>query len=459
MASLADQEEETNNSSYAMELASAIVLPAVMQAVVELDVFEIISKAGPVAKLSVAEIVAQIPLKDNNPEAAARHDPYNALSLLFCLDGTKALLSCPCSAYLFANNQKRGSLSPYMALCLDKEEETNNFSHAMGLASAIVLPAVMQAVVELDVFEIISKAGPGAKLSVAEIVAQIPLKDNNPEAAAMMLDRVLRLLVSYNALHCSFVDGQRLYSLAPVSKHFVRNNRDGVSLRPYMALFGLKKQILEGGIAFNKAHGMQIYDYLGVDSRFNDVFNNGMLSHTSIVMEKVLESYKGFEHVKKLVDVGGGLGITLNMIISKYPHIKGINYDLPYVIKDAPSYPGIEHIGGDLFESIPEADTIFMKWMLHSFDDEQALKVLKNCYKALPDGGKLLNINSTISEMPGNNAASREISILDTVLLVQLPHGRERTKQEYTELAVKAGFKGVNYDYGVCNLYVMEFFK
>ncbi|KAH9784033.1 Flavone 3'-O-methyltransferase 1 [Citrus sinensis] len=356
-----------------------------------------------------------------------------------------------------------------MASIADQEEETNNFSHAMGLASAIVLPAVMQAVVELDVFEIISKAGPGAKLSVAEIVAQIPLKDNNPEAAATTLDRVLRLLVSYNALHCSFVDGQRLYSLAPVSKHFVRNNRDGVSLRPYMALcldkicldgwFGLKKQILEGGIAFNKAHGMQIYDYLGVDSRFNDVFNNGMLSHTSIVMEKVLESYKGFEHVKKLVDVGGGLGITLNMIISKYPHIKGINYDLPYVIKDAPSYSGIEHIGGDLFESIPEADTIFMKWMLHSFDDEQALKVLKNCYKALPDGGKLLNINSTISEMPGNNVASREISILDTVLLVQLPHGRERTKHEYTELAVKAGFKGVNYDYGACNLYVMEFFK
>ncbi|KAH9728022.1 Flavone 3'-O-methyltransferase 1 [Citrus sinensis] len=235
-----------------------------------------------------------------------------------------------------------------MASTADQEEETNNFSYAMELASAIVLPAAMQTVVELDVFEIISKAGPGAKLSVSEIVDQIPLKDNNPEAAAMMLDRVLRLLVSYNALHCSFVDGQRLYSLAPVSKYFVRNNQNGASLRPYMALsldkvlmdgwFRLKGQILEGGIAFNKAHGMHIYDYLGVDSSFNDVFNNGMSSHTSVVMEKVLESYKGFEHVKKLVDVGGGLGATLNMIISKYPHIKGINYDLSYVIKNAPSY-------------------------------------------------------------------------------------------------------------------------
>ena len=105
--------------------------------------------------------------------------------------------------------------------------------------------------------------------------------------------------------------------------------------------FRLKDQILEGGTAFNKAHGMSIYDYMGVDSRFNDVFNSGMLGHTCVVMEKVLESYKGFEHVKKLVDVGGGLGATLNMIISKYPRIKGINYDLPYVIKNAPSYLGM----------------------------------------------------------------------------------------------------------------------
>ena len=93
-------------------------------------------------------------------------------------------------------------------------------------------------------------------------------------------------------------------------------------------------------MAFNKVHGMDMYDYMGVDSKFNDVFNNGMSSHTSVVMEKVLESYKGFEHVKKLVDVGGGLGATLNMIISKYPHLKGINYDLPHVIKNAPPYSG-----------------------------------------------------------------------------------------------------------------------
>jgi len=44
---------------------------------------------------------------------------------------------------------------------------------------------------------------------------------------------------------------------------------------------------------------------------------------------------------KELVDVGGGIGVAINIISSKHPHIQGTNYDLPHVIADAPSYPGI----------------------------------------------------------------------------------------------------------------------
>lgn len=58
-------------------------------------------------------------------------------------------------------------------------------------------------------------------------------------------------------------------------------------------------------------------------------------------MKKVLECYKGFENIKMLVDVGGGLGININLITSKYPHIQGINFDLPHVLEHAPSYPGM----------------------------------------------------------------------------------------------------------------------
>ena len=86
---------------------------------------------------------------------------------------------------------------------------------------------------------------------------------------------------------------------------------------------------------------MGVYEYAGNDSRFNGVLNKAMLNHTSIVMNRILDSYNGFEQIKQLVDVGGGLGITLNIITSRYPHIEGVNFDLPHVIQNAPSYRGI----------------------------------------------------------------------------------------------------------------------
>lgn len=115
---------------------------------------------------------------------------------------------------------------------LTNEEEEEACSYAMQLGSTVVLPAVFQAVVNLDVFEIIYKAGPGAELSASEIGSQIP--HNNPEAA-IMLDRVLGLLITFNSLRCSFTGEQRLYSPASVAKYFVRH-QNGPSLRPYMNL-------------------------------------------------------------------------------------------------------------------------------------------------------------------------------------------------------------------------------
>ena len=103
----------------------------------------------------------------------------------------------------------------------------------------------------------------------------------------------------------------------------------------------LKSSILEGGVAFEKAHGMKAFVYSRTDQNFNHVFNKAMYSQTTIVVKNILKFYKGFDHLKQLVDVGGGLGVTLNLITSKYPHIKGINFDLPHVVENAPSYPGI----------------------------------------------------------------------------------------------------------------------
>jgi len=92
---------------------------------------------------------------------------------------------------------------------------------------------------------------------------------------------------------------------------------------------------MEGGI-----YGMHMFEYARVNPKFNVMFNTAMAHVTTKIMERILEYYQGFGHIKKLVDVGGGNGINLNQITSKYTYIQGINFDLPHVIEHAPTYHG-----------------------------------------------------------------------------------------------------------------------
>nr|ABG27066.1 caffeic acid O-methyltransferase [Boehmeria nivea] len=348
------------------------------------------------------------------------------------------------------------------------DEEANLF--AMQLASASVLPMVLKTAIELDLLEIIAKAGPGAWLSPAEIAAQLPT--TNP-AAPVMLDRILRLLACYSVVACQLRTlpggaAERLYGLAPVCKFLTKNN-DGVSISPLCLMnqdkvlmeswYYLKDAVLEGGIPFNKAYGMTAFEYHGTDPRFNKVFNRGMSDHSTITMKKLLETYKGFEGLNSVVDVGGGTGAVLSMIVSNYPSIKGINFDLPHVIEDAPAYPGVEHVGGDMFVSVPKGDAIFMKWICHDWSDEHCLKFLKSCYDALPNNGKVIVAECILPVAPDTSLATKGVAHIDVIMLAHNPGGKERAEKEFQALAKGAGFQGFRVVCSAFNTYVMEFLK
>uniref|UniRef100_UPI003D18FC8F C-methyltransferase n=1 Tax=Rhododendron dauricum TaxID=880079 RepID=UPI003D18FC8F len=367
-----------------------------------------------------------------------------------------------------------------------EEEELCSYSNAIELAFSVVLPMVMKAAVELQVLDIIAKAGPRAQLSPSQIASQLPAAALrcSPDAPKM-LDRMLCLLASHSILTCSAVDfhsddhndspstaaaaleDKRLYGLTPLAKYFVPN-QDGVSLGPLMCLvqdkvcmkswYELKGAVLEGGVPFMRVYGVESFDYPGTDPRFNEVLNNAMVNYSTIFLKKLMQSsYNGFEQVETLVDVGGGLGVALELITSKYPHIKAINFDLPHVIKHAKPYPGLEHVGGDMFESVPKGDAIFMKGVLHDWSDDLCLKLLKNCYKALPDNGKIIAVERILPEMP--NSAGKGIFLMDLQMMTHHLGGRERTQQEYFDLAISAGFSGIRLECLVCNLWVIELYK
>ncbi|TYG41035.1 hypothetical protein ES288_D12G143200v1 [Gossypium darwinii] len=318
---------------------------------------------------------------------------------------------------------------------LSGENDNETYSFASQLGMGTFLPMALQTACELGILEIIAKAGPGAKLSATDIAAQLPSKN---QGAPIMVDRIARLLASHNVLCCSVVGLERHYnavSLAPV----LALNQDIVSLVIWCQL---KYAVLEGGIAFNREHGAHAFEYPGLDDRFNQVFNTAMLNLSTMFTKKLLHSYDGFHGIKQLVDVGGNLGITLHYITSKYPNINGINFDLPHVIQHASSYPGIEHVAGDMFENVPQGDAIFLKLVLHDWSDE-----------------KFIVVDSVVPVMAESTPSAKATFLLDMLMMTQNPGGKERTKEEFVALATEAGFNSIKFECFVCDCWVMEFHK
>ncbi|CAH2048110.1 unnamed protein product [Thlaspi arvense] len=255
------------------------------------------------------------------------------------------------------------------------DEETVSLQ-AEKILYSVAFPMVLKSALELGVIDTIAAVDEGVWLSSSEIALRLPTKPTNPEAP-VLLDRMLVLLASYSILKYRIVksgeNGQteRTYAAEPVCMFFLnRGDGSGSLASLFMVALSdvyfktwthLKDVILEGKDAFITAHGMRLFEYTGLNERFGEMFNRGMSEASMLTMKKVLEVYKGFEDVNTLVDVGGGIGTVISLITSKYPHIKGINFDLPSVLVHAPFYLGVEHVSGDMFREIPKGDAIFMK--------------------------------------------------------------------------------------------------
>ncbi|KAK9116232.1 hypothetical protein Sjap_015179 [Stephania japonica] len=361
----------------------------------------------------------------------------------------------------------------------DQGVHGTNYLVGLGLGRLICVPMALRAAIDLGVFEIIAAAGQGAHLTSSEIVSKIPTTNAN---AATALDRILRMLAAASLLSVTTrpSTAERAYGLTAESLTLVPN-KEGVSVVPMMLLafddalmkcfHGLKHAVLEDGcVPFDKSHGMNFFEYAEKEPRVNRVFNEAMAASSAISFQEVFKVYDGFKEVKELVDVGGGVGTSLSIIMCKYPHISGINFDLSHVIAGAPPNQGnlikensrmaigVKHVAGDVFEGIPSGQTIMLKWVLHDWGDEHCVKILKNCCKALPEeGGKVIVIEYVLPEKLGNDAESFNALVADLFMMNLNPGGKERTLAQFRNLAKIAGFSEIKV-FPICqDLHVMEF--
>eukprot|EP01125_Pyxidicula_operculata_P014166 TRINITY_DN4707_c0_g1_i1.p1 TRINITY_DN4707_c0_g1~~TRINITY_DN4707_c0_g1_i1.p1 ORF type:complete len:332 (-),score=64.89 TRINITY_DN4707_c0_g1_i1:77-1072(-) len=145
--------------------------------------------------------------------------------------------------------------------------------------------------------------------------------------------------------------------------------------------------------------------------------------------------------VKVIMDVGGGVGTLAHRILERTPTIeKAICFDLPEVVKESPLKDDrLELVGGNFFkpETFPKgADAAVVATVLHDWSDEESITIMKNTRSALPEGGKFFISENIISNTPS------PVLALDIEMLLMVT-GRERTLQEFNDMASKASFKFV----------------
>jgi hypothetical protein len=206
----------------------------------------------------------------------------------------------------------------------------------------------------------------------------------------------------------------------------------------------LRHSVTTGEPAFEHVFGTQHFEYLSHHPDKAKIFDDAMVSFSSMVNATVAKSYD-LSIFNTIVDIAGGYGSTLCTILKAHPALRGILFDMPHVTEGARKYiaeQGVadpcEVIAGDFFASLPAgADAYFMKHIIHDWDDERCLRILRSCHAAMPSHGKLLVCERIVP--PGNTPSYSKLG--DLVMLMMTPGGRERTEAQYRALFEAGGFK------------------
>jgi O-methyltransferase domain/Dimerisation domain len=211
----------------------------------------------------------------------------------------------------------------------------------------------------------------------------------------------------------------------------------------YQAWGNLLHSVQTGSPAFNMTFGTGLFDYLQCDQKSADTFNNGMTDLSSILAYAVLLAYD-FSGISSIIDIGGGQGKFLRTVLELNPDMKGTVFDMPSTIETAKQRLNGSTCGGrysttagNFFDLVPAgADAYILCDVIHDWDDDHGVRILKNCRRAMAKNARLLLVEMVVPEEDGNCFSK----LLDLNMLV-MTGGRERTQSEFCALFDAAGYK------------------
>lgn len=292
-----------------------------------------------------------------------------------------------------------------------------------------------------------------AKLGIADLLQDGPRTSEQLAGSTQThggaLYRVLRALAS---IEIFAEDDEGRFRLTPLAECL--RSTTPRSLHAFAVMLGEPEHwrvwgdflhsVRTGQPAFDHVFGMPQFRYFAAHPESGRLFNEGITSRSGLENDAIIAAYD-FARFATIIDVGGGEGSLLAMILKSSETTRGILFELPHVIATARrKFEGTQQTErctfdeGDFFNSVPSGvDAYILKKVIHNWDDKRALLIIRNCAKVMARNARLLLIEPVV---PAGNPPSIN-KLLDLQMLVWTSGGRERTEAEHAALLQAAGLK------------------
>lgn len=333
----------------------------------------------------------------------------------------------------------------------DHEQLLQAEAQTLVYSLSFVRSSCIRCAVELGIPDILHKNG---IMTISDLVASLP---NLNLSKISFLPVLMRILLHSGLVHYQKeVDG---YSVTTAGSLLVENeplsmrsyflfSQNPVALKPFSSLsHWLQDDLLT---AFDTTYGKSMWDYCAEEPEFGHIFNDAMASDSKLISHLLINSEQCkhvFEGLTSLVDVGGGTGTLAMAIANAFPRLNCIVLDLPHVIGDREGITteNVEFVAGNMFDNIPYANAVLLKYILHNWSDEDCVKLLKKCRESIPSkekGGKVMVIDIVMEDYSSNNINEQLLQVQHLMhVVMKITYGaKERTKTEWEKLFLDAGF-------------------
>lgn len=295
----------------------------------------------------------------------------------------------------------------------------------------------------------------GVKLGVFEA-----LRERSREAAdvaqelgldAPLCYRLLRALASLGLLDEA---AGRTFSVAEAGRYLLADHPQtlrGVALleegpEHYALWRHLPAMIRDGAQnAFVREFGRMAFEHAVADAGYARVFDEAMSSYSSAQTTQAVQALAGcdFSTVARLCDVGGGHGHLICGFLARYLQLEGVVLERPEVIADRSRLWAdklglggrCRYVAGDMFSEVPTADAYVMKLILHDWDDDECVRILRTIRRSATPGARVFVVEHLVTD-PGVPHFAK----LFDIHMMCWGSGRERTAAEYGALLEAAGW-------------------